>query len=144
MNEAIRLRGSCLCGQLQYEVTGTLNRVVHCHCSMCRKATGAAFRTRAGVRTDEFRWIQGEAFLGRYPSSPGETRTFCTTCGATLITLFRDHPGVLGLALGTLDDDPGIRAVAHVYVAYKAPCFEIKDDLPQYPEGLGHIKHEAF
>src|SRR4051794_22856025 len=130
------MRGSCLCGGLRYEVTGSLHRVIHCHCSMCRKATGAAFRTRAGVRTAEFRWTQGEALLGRYPSSPGENRTFCTACGATLVTLFRDHPETLGLALGTLDDDPCVRAVAHVYVASKAPWFEITDGLPQYPGAL--------
>jgi hypothetical protein len=53
-----------------------------------------------------------------------------------LITLFRDRPEILGLALGTLDDDPCIRAVAHVYVAYKAPWFEITDSLPQHSEGL--------
>jgi hypothetical protein len=131
-----KLRGTCLCGGLRYEVAGSLHRVIHCHCSMCRKATGAAFRTRAGVNTDEFRWTQGEALLGRYESSPGQTRTFCTVCGATLITFFRDYPNTLGLALGTLDDDPGVRAVAHVHVASKAPWFEIADDLPQFAEGL--------
>lgn len=103
---------------------------------MCRKATGAAFRTRASVRTDEFRWTQGDALLGRYESSPGQIRTFCRTCGATLVTLFREHPAFLGLALGTLDDDPQIRAVAHVHVASKAPWFEITDDLPQFSEAL--------
>jgi hypothetical protein len=131
-----KMRGSCLCGGLRYELTAPLQRVVHCHCAMCRKATGAAFRTRASVRTPEFRWTQGEALLGRHESSPGETRTFCTACGATLITLFRDHPELLGLALGTLDDDPRVRAVAHVHVASKAPWFEITDDLPQFAEGL--------
>jgi hypothetical protein len=35
-----------------------------------------------------------------------------------------------------LDDAPNIRAVAHVYVAFKAPWFEITDDLPQYAEGI--------
>jgi hypothetical protein len=136
MNDEIELRGSCLCGGLRYELTGALHRVIHCHCSMCRKATGAAFRTRASVRSHEFRWTQGESLLGRYPSSPGQTRTFCTACGATLITLFQDHPEFLGLALGSLDADPRIRAVAHVHVASKAPWFEITDDLPQYPEDL--------
>ena len=128
------VKGSCLCGGIRYEVTGPLGLVVHCHCSMCRKATGAAFRSRAAVPASAFRWLAGEALVSKYESSPGETRTFCRVCGATLPTFFRDHPEQIGLPLGTLDDDPGVRPSAHVFVASKAPWFEIEDALPQFAE----------
>jgi hypothetical protein len=124
-------KGSCLCGGIRYEVDRFLGPPVNCHCSMCRKATGAAFRTRVAVATDAFRWLAGETLVSKYQSSPGETRTFCRVCGATLPTFFRDHPEQLGLPLGTLDDDPGIRPFAHVFVDSKAPWFEITDSLPQ-------------
>jgi len=39
------LRGSCLCGGVRYEIAGPLSGALNCHCSMCRKAHGAAFRT---------------------------------------------------------------------------------------------------
>jgi hypothetical protein len=130
------VRGTCLCGGIQYEIDGPLGRVVNCHCSMCRKATGAAFRTRARVATSAFRWVRGEDLVSRYESSPGETRTFCRICGATLPTFFRDHPDELGLPMGTLDDDPGVRPSAHVWVDSKAPWWEITDEVPQYAEGL--------
>ena len=42
-------------------------------------------------------------------------------------------PSRYGIALATLDDDPGVRPAAHAFVANKAPWFEITDDLPQYP-----------
>ena len=47
--------GSCLCGEVAYEVTGPLRPVVNCHCLQCRKTTGhfmaATFnRTAAGIR----------------------------------------------------------------------------------------------
>ncbi|MFT6138608.1 MAG: hypothetical protein ACJAUJ_001703, partial [Salibacteraceae bacterium] len=29
--------GSCLCGGIQYEISGPLTDVLNCHCSMCRK-----------------------------------------------------------------------------------------------------------
>jgi len=130
------VKGSCLCGGIQYEVNGVFGSVVHCHCSMCRKATGAAFRTRAAVPTASFRWLAGESLLSKYESSPGETRTFCRVCGATLPTFFRDHPDQIGLPLGTLDDDPGVRPSAHVFVDSKAPWFEIADGLLQCSEKL--------
>jgi len=129
------LRGSCLCGGIRYEIQGELRLPLHCHCSMCRKATGTAFRTRASVRSRDFRWVVGEDLLSRYPSSDGDVRTFCGVCGSTLVTFFPNSPEELGLALGTLDDDPGVRPRLHVHVASKAPWYEIADDLPQFPEG---------
>jgi hypothetical protein len=129
------MKGSCLCRAVSYEVD-RLGSVVNCHCSMCRKATGAAFRTRAAVSADAFRWLSGEDRVSRYESSPGEFRTFCRVCGSTLPTFFRDRPQEIGLPLGTLDDDPGVRASAHVYATSKAPWFEITDELPQFPAGV--------
>jgi hypothetical protein len=131
------VKGSCLCGGIRYEVEGPFGKVVNCHCSMCRKATGAAFRTRAAVPSRSYRLLAGEALVSRYASSPGEERTFCRVCGATLATFFRDRPEEIGLPLGTLDDDPGVRPSAHVFVASRAPWFEITDDLPRFSEGTG-------
>jgi hypothetical protein len=33
--------------------------------------------------------------------------------------------------MGTLDEDPDTKPSLHIYVGYKAPWFEITDDLPQ-------------
>jgi hypothetical protein len=126
------ISGSCLCGGIRYEIEGAIGPALHCHCSTCRKATGAAFRSRVAVPTKNFRWVSGEDLLTRYESSPGNIRTFCRICGATLATLFPDNPKTLGLPMGTLDDDPGIRPAFHVFVGSKAPWFEITDQLPQF------------
>ena len=101
---------------------------------MCRKAHGAAFRTRASVKATEFRWMSGEASLTYYESSPGEYRSFCRVCGSNLITKFARNPEVYGFPLGTLDTDPGVKPTCHVFVGSKAPWYEITDDLPQYEE----------
>ena len=131
------LKGSCLCRNIKYEVDRDgFGRVVNCHCSMCRKATGAAFRTRASVRASAFRWLGGEDLVSKYESSPGEFRTFCRLCGSTLATLFENNAGEIGLPLGTLDDDPGAQPSANVYVDSKAPWFAITDGLPQFSEGI--------
>jgi hypothetical protein len=130
------VKGSCVCGGVRYEVTGEFGKVVNCHCSTCRKATGAAFRTRATVATDSFRWLAGEELVSQYASSPAERRTFCSVCGATLPTFFLERPDEIGLPLGTLDDDPGVRPSAHVYVDSKAPWWEITDDLPRHGVGF--------
>lgn len=53
------LRGSCLCGSVRYEVGGPVHDVHHCHCSMCRKAHGAAFSTFARLDAAAFRVVAG-------------------------------------------------------------------------------------
>ena len=134
------LNGSCLCGQIRYRISGPLHGVLNCHCSMCRKAHGAAFRTRAAVRTADFTWLAGENLLTRYASSPGEFRSFCSVCGANLVTEFDANPEWLGFPLGTLDDDPGVKPECHIFVGSKAPWYDITDHLPQWdemPPGIG-------
>jgi hypothetical protein len=126
------LRGSCLCGGIRYEIRGPLGPALNCHCSMCRKATGAAFRTRVSVAAEDLIWISGYELLTRYRSSPGQYRSFCRVCGSTLVTFYENDPGSLKLALGTLDDDPGVSAECHVFVSSKAQWFEITDNLPQF------------
>ncbi len=39
------MTGSCLCGRVRYEAEGELTAMHHCHCSRCRKHSGAAFVT---------------------------------------------------------------------------------------------------
>ena len=40
------IRGSCLCGRVKYRINGALKRALNCHCSICHKAQGSAFRSR--------------------------------------------------------------------------------------------------
>lgn len=139
------LYGSCLCGGIKYEINGPLVGPSNCHCTMCRKQHGAAFRSRARVEISDFKWVQGEDLVTFYESTPGTFRGFCRVCGSPIINKFsagtplaeRDPqaPSRYGIALATLDEDPGLRPTAHSFVAYKAPWYEITDDLPQYPEG---------
>jgi ketosteroid isomerase-like protein len=129
------LQGSCLCGGVRYEIREPLGEVVHCHCSMCRKAHGAAFRTRASVSAEAFDFITGEHLVTYYESSPGEHRSFCSVCGSNLITKLDRQPEVYGFPLGTLDSDPHVTPTRHVFTRYKAPWFTITDDLPRSEEG---------
>jgi hypothetical protein len=128
------IRGSCLCKRVRFEIRGKLGRASHCHCSMCRKAHGAAFGSYAAVRAENLKLLSGEELILRYRSSPGVERTFCSRCGSTLQFISEKSPGIIDVALGTLDDDPGIRVPHHIFVASKAPWYDITDGLPQYPE----------
>ena len=137
------LRGSCLCGGVRFEIDGTLMRSSHCHCRQCQKGHGAPFRARARVTAADFRFLVGEELVSFYESTPGTHRGFCKVCGAPVLVKFDEHsrsaqtdPGaaaLYGVALATLDDDPGVRPDAHAFIVDKAPWFTVTDDLPQYP-----------
>ena len=136
------VKGSCLCGGVRYEIDGEIGPMAHCYCSMCRKHHGAAFATYVGVKASDFRWVKGEELVARYRSSPGGHRGFCRTCGSSLPA---PDPGAkeFFIPAGTLDDDPGVRPAAHIFVASKAPWVEIGDELPQFDEYPPGFRPEA-
>src|SRR5258708_13024867 len=102
MERSDLLRVSCVCGEVKYEIEGPLRDVRNCHCSMCRKAHGAAFRTRATVRAADFRYLKGEHLITAYESSPGTHRTFCSRCGSRLTPTFPPYPQYYAFPLTAL------------------------------------------
>lgn len=44
------ITGSCLCGGIQYEVTGEPMKRVMCHCDNCRKFTGSSFMANSFMK----------------------------------------------------------------------------------------------
>jgi hypothetical protein len=124
------IKGSCSCSAVRYEITGSFEAIGHCHCSICRKSHGAAFATWGIINPDQFCWTSGEQFVARYKSSPGRERGFCKKCGSPLVAT---HAGkITEVVLGTIDGDPGVRPSEHIFVASKAPWYEISDALPQF------------
>lgn len=125
-------RGSCLCGAVQYEVSGDIRFASHCHCSMCRKAHGAAFASYGGVEAGKFRFTQGEDVVRTFHSSPGVQRRFCPHCGSPLTWTSDEHAGQVAFTLGTLQTPlPMPAGMHHIHVASKAPWYEICDSLPR-------------
>ncbi|MFT6102141.1 MAG: hypothetical protein ACJATV_000038 [Granulosicoccus sp.] len=126
------IKGSCLCGQVTYEIIGKVGEVVHCHCRTCRKAHGAAFSSVAPVNDDEIK-IQGEESLSFYASSKGKKRYFCSGCG-TQVYAKQDGAKHIILRLGSLDDDPRAIEKKHIWLSQKAPWYSINTCLPEYQE----------
>jgi len=126
--------GSCLCGAVSYEFEGEPRIVVNCHCSRCRKATGAAVATWVLVPLTQFRWLSGEERLRQFSSSEHAQRLFCDTCGAAMGNLTSKRPGLMHLASGSLDRAPELKVACHVHVASKASWHQITDAIPQFDE----------
>lgn len=135
LDAAGKPRGSCLCGGVAYVVEGTPTRCVNCHCSRCRRARSAAYAANLFTSSDGLRFTRGEELLASYkvPDAQHFTHVFCRTCGSTMPRIDRGR-GLAVVPMGTLDDDPGIRPRAHIFVGSMAPWYAIADDLPQHSE----------
>ena len=127
----MRLKGSCLCGVVRYEIDQLDTPISHCHCTTCRKAHGAAFATTAGVMRQHFRWVAGEAKTASYESSPGKRRRFCSQCGTHLLAERPVQSHVI-LRVATLDKDPRVRPAFHIWTSHDVPWLMDGNDTPRY------------
>lgn len=132
------VRGACLCGAVAYEIDAPIEGVIICcHCSRCRKARAAAHATNLFVPFERFRWLRGEELVESYkvPEAERFTQAFCRACGSAVPRLNPASPARMAVVpAGSLEDDPGVREGAHIFVKSKAAWYAIHDALPQYSE----------
>ncbi len=113
--------GGCNCGAVRFEVTAPLVLV---HATATAPAASAApeppprpTRGRARARSGS---SQGEDRLRAWKPEGGAEKWFCGDCGSALFTRDPDDPDAIGVRLGAIDGDPGVRPSAHQFVAYAA------------------------
>ena len=125
------IHGSCLCGAVAIEISGTPRSLSYCHCSRCRKAEGVFAAVLVGA-ADDLTIVRGEDHIRRFePTEPWtHRRAFCGTCGSALGKLRAGSTYVVAASL--LDDDPGLRPTAHLNVASKPAWYDIDDDLKKF------------
>ncbi|MFL0796893.1 MAG: GFA family protein [Cellvibrionaceae bacterium] len=125
------LTGSCLCGAVEFEAKDNFIYAGYCHCTRCRKASGAAGTAVGALPKSDFRLTKGEDSLTKHNRSETTTGCFCKDCGSRL---YGEKPGAdfIHIRYGSLDNSPSLYPQAHIFVASKADWYEINDDLPQF------------
>jgi len=130
------IHGRCECGLILYEVAGKVSDFSHCHCSQCRRLQGAPYVSFAEVGEAQITWKSGRDQLNVYASSVKNDRYFCPTCGAHIMVISQDDPGLVYLTMGCVEGNPDLPPGYHAFVDSKAPWLEIADGLPQYPGSI--------
>ena len=132
---AAHLTGGCGCGAVRYEVSEPFASSSYCHCTRCQRRTGTAAQANGRVAHGSFRVVAGEDHLRAWKPDTGFEKWFCGECGSHLFSRSPADPGEVGVRLGTLDADPGIRPSYRQFVAYAASWEAIPDDgLPRFAE----------
>jgi hypothetical protein len=126
-------KGSCLCAEVTFHVTGFSQQAANCYCSMCRKFHGAAYGTLVSVSGLEF--LTGKAQLKEFIANNGTTRTFCNQCGSSIGFCVKDAKlEQMEVAIALFDEDIPVKIDAHIYTNYKSCWTDITDPLPQFSE----------
>ncbi len=126
------MKGGCLCWVIRYEVEGDPQLVVHCHCAMCRRHSGAAFLTYASWQIERVRF--SSEGLVQYRSSENAVRGHCGKCGSPITFAFDSDPTTLWLTAGSFDCPDKLRPAEHWFVNSRMPWLHLKDGLPEWPK----------
>lgn len=125
------IKGSCLCGDVGFEVDGPFPWLYQCHCSLCRKQGGSVSNTGLIVAAGKFRWLAGDDRIGKWQRSSGFRSHFCTRCGAPVPNPLRDT-GYVWVPSGLLDGDGALEIGAQLYVGSKAPWATLPEGVRQF------------
>lgn len=119
-NSATGHSGKCLCGAIQFEISGCLPNLYQCYCSLCQKQTGGSHNTATLVNATQFRWLQGSDEVVPFTKDTGFSAHHCPHCGGPV-------PSTLGntckywIPVGLLDDKVASKVVLHLHLDSRAP-----------------------
>ncbi|MCK0141468.1 GFA family protein [Aliiroseovarius sp. F20344] len=120
------LKGSCLCGAIEFETSANPKGVSMCHCSQCQKQSGGIWASAYVAEADLT--IAGD--VKWYAASDAAKRGSCPTCGSFLFWKANDED-TISFALGAIDGPTGLKLEKHIFIADKGDYYEIADGLPQ-------------
>jgi hypothetical protein len=125
------LEGGCLCANVRYRIEALDSDVAdYCHCTQCRKASGAPVVAWIQVAPTRFALLSGAPLA--YRSSLRAVRWFCPGCGGQ-VYMTDDEGRSVGVALGTLDEPALVRPTVHGWDSMRLPWLCLDDHLPRYP-----------
>ncbi len=126
-------KGSCLCGAVNFELTGEPLRMAQCHCVDCKKSSGTGHMSLAFFNQDQLS-VEGETTEFGVVADSGNTnyRSFCPSCGSRLFSRNSAREGMVGITAGSVDNSDWFKPQAVVYTK-DMPCWdESAQDVPRF------------
>nr|WP_290980260.1 GFA family protein [Halomonas sp.] len=109
------ITGECLCGEVKFEIEGTIPNLYQCHCSLCRKTTGSTANAATFVREVDFRWVAGQAGIRSFQRPTGYRNDFCSVCGSSVPNKLRDT-ALMWVPAGLLNEETTSRVAVHLHI----------------------------
>lgn len=129
--------GNCNCGAVEFEIADNPEDVYVCHCSICRRWTGANGVAVVIVPKTKFRWLKGETHISNWKKSDADwVSCFCSTCGSSLPVTNDEQSYAVPAGLIDLSSKD-LRVAAHIWVGSKPGWDEISGTSAQYEAAFG-------
>ena len=113
------MKGKCLCGQIEFKVTGDLPNLYQCHCGLCKKATGTAASSGLVVGLDNLEWISGTDQISSFTKENGFRTDFCSNCGSPVPNKMNVGE-YMWIPAGVIEGSMDSKVGAHIFTANKA------------------------
>lgn len=125
------IEGGCHCGSIRYEVAGEAITHALCHCTDCRRHSGAPMVGWTMYPTSAVKVKKGN--LKIYKSSEHGRRHFCGDCG-TGIFYFNEQilPSIIDVQSATYDNPNLVPARSHIQVAERIDWMKSAHNLPEF------------
>ena len=126
-------RGQCVCGAVKYTINAEPIRTAQCHCKDCQRASGTGHMSLAFFKKDD---VTISGTTSSYPSNADSgninTRHFCPKCGGRVYGENSARPGIIGIAIGSMDDNDWFRPQAIVYAKHRPAWDNTSQDVPNF------------
>lgn len=123
--------GGCLCGAVRYRIGSPPLSCAICHCTSCRRASGATSVAWLTVNRADFEFLTGTPV--EFNSSAGVLRRFCGRCGCAFTYEHADLPATIDVTIGSLDEPDRVAPTAEVWLQDKVSWQPTDVHLNQYP-----------
>ncbi|WP_206485722.1 GFA family protein [Thalassotalea sp. G2M2-11] len=112
--------GSCLCGEVNFEIDGDFESFYLCHCQYCQKDTGSTHASNLFSSVAKLIWRSGQENIKTYKlPSTKHIRSFCSNCGSALPSV-QMNDKLLVVPAGSLNENISIKPNAHIFTASRA------------------------
>lgn len=133
------LTGGCNCRAVRYTLSAPPLAVVACHCTSCRRQSGATYSVNLLVRAEAMtvdgrltRWMDPDTESGQPVA-----REFCGTCGSPIRSLPATLPQFVVVKAGTLDQADRFAPATHIWTSSKLPWVTVAAGVPAHAKGGG-------
>ena len=110
-----KIKGSCLCKKISFEIKNECRYSVFCHCQMCQTAN-AEFSLYTKVKKENLIFISKKT-LKWFISSKYYKRGFCSSCGSSLFFQKVSSGDHISISTGALNKN--IPSIGHIFYKYK-------------------------
>lgn len=129
-------QGSCSCSAVRVQLVSSPLNVFNCHCSICRRGSGAAFATYAVFPGKHLEIVAGDDELVTAVAGEHGLRHFCRRCGTTVYGLHSLRPGICLIPVGVLEQADRLVPRANVFCDSALPWTFRLAEIPGYPAGF--------